>query len=88
MGGMGKLTSLRQSLVRILTFAGQAFQLLRVGSEDRAFRQMCECMAMIGKDIQCIGVQYYGSLAMFQLLYQGSFCFLVPPQSRTYADCW
>ena len=68
MSGMSQLASLHQTFVGILTFAGQTFQLLRMRGEDGAFRQMCKCVAVVGKDIKCIGVYYNRGLAVFQLL--------------------
>lgn len=86
MGGVGQFAGFHQAFIRILTFSGKAFQFLRVRGEDRAFWQVCKCMAVVGEDIQCVGIQYDGSLAMFQLLDEGSFRFLVPSQARTDAD--
>ena len=52
----------------VLAFAGQTFQFFRMRGEDGTLRQVGKGMAVVGKDIMCVGIHYNRSLAMFQLL--------------------
>ena len=87
MGGTGQFASLHQTFVRVLAFAGQTFQFFRMRGEDGTLRQVGKGMAVVGEDIKSVGIHYNRSLAVFQLLQQGSFRFLVSSQSRADADC-